>query len=634
MYHIRGAAYFLPTFCRDASSASLSIHSPLWTVLNPSNASSVVHVNVDTPYKILVGASPVGLLRAALSAALASSAFVILHLVFPPVIATSSLYILLRHLLRDQQFLEDEKQKAAEQRARHSQDEAMKRTSRAQGRLLDYSTNADVELVASTEIADSPILTWSIMHSHIAVHSTSSSFQKNQKARRLSIPRSTGALQHLTLNADGSLCAAASQSGKIFIWDVESGALFDFSVHQQHDSSVVPVSLLFTCSLAAGSAPPKAGRVRTKQHDTTFFVARTDGTVSAWDTCGSTVEEVISAPRSPSPNTRFYSLPDSQSLARCTTDGRIELWRYMQQTWSLSRVLHSPVNDDTVVHMLSFNLKGSTSGPEYLCTCSSKGHVYVWHPEEDHQSYYAARVFEGDGLQVQRACVMSSSTTCPCSPDLPHKGILLVHSFGSIVHIQQLFLPSTESRCRCASLNSVSGQQASSIDLNPASPLNQSYAAQTQASLTKGCQLKRSWSREIAADPHGAWDQLGSSLVVAGVGKSTEIDGFPQWKVWSIDLAGPQGRTTRCLEGRIAYSDSPYDCNGVLRCRCENNCCDNGLRNRKRTRRRDDPLNTPNTPESFAPQLIFSSIRSLSKSGTGLATSYGNAVLLIEPPSS
>lgn len=688
MYWVRGADYFLPAFCQSAARSSLAppSASALWPALNANNL-PVTYLSVSAPGQILLSASGPSAAASMFTSVFSATATLLLGTIAPAVTMTAALYLLLHQLLRDKEFLAAEKLKAAEERRLAEKAAADATAPRARGRLVDYRTSTDIELLASSSTQDPLIAIWAVMSRHITLFRPDQAHQEATLVR-LELPPSSAALQQLAIDQDGRFCAAADRMGHVYIWDVSTKALLTFEGPQGHASEDLPaVSLLFSGNAQNHNAPPLPGQAqKLKQRGVTFFAAQSDGSVQFWDCLQATRGESIPPLENQVKKIRFHLLSTNDAaptsnlaLARSHAQGPVEIWRRTTDgSWTEDGKLSVRSADGAVCSMTAVQLPTKDSSHSLLITGSTKGLLSIW--EQVGQAWPLVAETQASSAPIRQLRALGGfNASCDCSPTVPSIGFALVYETAAQLTAQRIFQPASGVHCRCQKLTkrdsssealftpsiptnstspepSVQSSESTKLQEDGSSGLNSSASASSSYSILPRSQsaaspalptsstlaLRSDACRRWDSDVGGIWEQQSQTSILCGLQKASAGAKPGSWQAWSLDLQGADK-----LSSALLYSDitthsplAPPDHLASLSSTPEKAGSAHAssiLRNRKASpRRRQDPLNDQTegaaTTPDHAPQILFSSIRGFSKAGPAVAATFGNSVVLIDPP--
>lgn len=676
--------------------------SSLWSALNPSD-SPVVHLSLSRPSHLFLGLGAPSPVYSLASTVFQDSMTLILSTLVPSITATASLYFFLQYLLKDQSFLEAEKAKAAKERQMAAKAAAEAKAPRAEGKLLDFKTATDIELIASSASEAPVIAFWAVMQPHITICRPSQQVSSSD-ITQIELPKSATVLQHLAVDKEGRFCAAADRNGEVYVWELSSGTQLSFQNESKSDASADLAEAPSIISLFSGPAqthhaPPLPGQAhKVRQKGVVFYAARSDGSLDFWNCLHSTKGQIM-APLTDLPKrVRFHFLeaddtPASSDMAfaRNNAQGAMEIWRRISDgSWAQDATMPTQLSDGGIQSMTLFTLAAHDQNYLMAVTGSPKGLVTIW--EQVDSSWHVVAEIVASSAPVRQIRVLTGfNTSCDCSPALPNPGFVLAYETAGNITFQRLFKAVDESQCRCTSLhrrvrsdseasepveiveqghashkrsplstpkrpstnaNNESGQiepdqsvasilskaDASPNSNTPRVPSNgngpfvdvPSAASTVESSIFS---LRTVESRSIPSDASGFWEQMGKASVVCGVQKSSKESDVGSWHVWSVDLQGPDKLFNKCLVSEIIVQPSAAPTRASSPT-SEQERPSSVLRNRRKVspRRRGDPLDVRNTTQEQVPQLFFSRIRAVAKAGSAVAATYGNNVILIEPP--
>lgn len=307
-----------------------------WQMINPGNTSSV-HVYIEPVTVIKFYEDELAAPESAADTIVDTPTYVKIALILAPIATvTLVLYGILLYLLKDAKLLEKEREdniKAAAERKRDTGREAGMEMVSLRGRYV-----ADVELLASSRDV---VVSWAGLDDQIVIWRRTRAGPEFDSQTRLDIPITAdpASLVHLAVDMDSRFVAAATDAGRLLVWDLERRLAIDFSTPNSPSSTAShgAVIHLFAAPVPVkdNRAPPGASTLPSLYGF--YSVHRTSGSILFWDctTCRSSVVLALrpAPPSIGSNKTKTFLVPASDAVsgwpvyARADPAGTLELYR-------------------------------------------------------------------------------------------------------------------------------------------------------------------------------------------------------------------------------------------------------------------------------------------------------------------
>lgn len=373
------------------------------------------------------------------------------YVVLPIAGVTIIVYGILLYLLKDAKLLEIERAenvKAAEDRTETKGIEAELKLTKLRG-----TRGSDVEVLASSR---DYMVSWAGLDDQLLVWKRIGPEMEFSDRTTLDILTSPpSSILQLSIDPLEKFCAAATTSGKMLIWNLETRSIVEFP-SSTPDYGVATHLLPAPLPFKGSNAPPESKPAVTSSG---FLSAHQNGSLVYWN-CLTTTSHIVLPPTpisNPSRKSKSFFVctqPQSNSLifARSFSGGLVELYRsdHSEPLKNWTKFFESSLGNETnSISALAFgSFKQRDIKQEFLAVGMMDGSASV-HGIKAGDSICALEKMEGP-IKAMRLVDSTTSKCVECSAPILD-GSMIIVSTKDLIKVSRLFtIPSPT--CNCTSL--------------------------------------------------------------------------------------------------------------------------------------------------------------------------------------